>query len=129
MIFIYIEMPRYPLIYTFYIIVSPPSDECQLVYGIIDTGAYELRSKMDEREACTNKTISTHRFQYCFVCTCFSLPSSASTASATTNYCSNTLAAPRKRFFLISDDYIILWLPTYHLGWFFFGFFLLSAKK
>ena len=38
----------------------------------------------------------------------------------TTNYHSNTLAAPQKRFFLISDDYIILWLPTYHLGRVFF---------
>ena len=54
----------------FYIIASPPSDECQLVYGIIDTGTYELCSKMDEREACTNITIlkSTRRFRYCFVC-------------------------------------------------------------
>ena len=43
-------------------------------------------SKMDKREACTNKTISKpmHRFQYCFVCTCFPLPSSASTAPPTT---------------------------------------------
>ena len=47
----------------------------------------------------------------------------------TTNYCSNTLAAPRKRFFLISDDYVILWLPTYHLGRVFFSFFLSFAKK
>ena len=47
----------------------------------------------------------------------------------TTNYHSNTLAAPQKRFFLISDDYIILWLPTYRLGRVFFSFFLLFVKK
>ena len=101
------------VLYTFHIIVLPPSDECLLVCGTIDTGAYELvRSKADKRKARINKTITkSTRFSFIFLL----LPAPT---TATTRW------QPRESgFILFLTTYMILRLPACHLGWFFFSFF------
>ena len=92
------------VLYTFHIIMSPPSDECPLVCGIIDTGSYEL---------------------------CLFLLSFCLSFIVHTNDCNNTLATPQKWFYFISDNYMILGLPACHPGGLFFAFFygLMNLQK